>query len=615
MTETLYTATTEPTDPFFTGTGETAEVIDYALPVSIAGRGFLLDRSPQLPVSLRHQRRSIDLLNTQNASNSEDISLTPPEVWRRTVESWHMGAGQSRWDRTDALPFRFSDSYNVDVWDKWRFGLLPDTTEIQAIGAGKAHLTTVGPARFVAIVGTQSYWFSDIDLSPTPFTMPATVLDVTSDGSALYTLDTDGNIFRYSGPASGVLVTTVPHFNASRAFVSYVKGFIVAAGSQYLYDVTTGTPNLIYQHPLDTFTWIDACDGLAPAYLIGGVGDKWQVFAMSINDDATSFTPPVSAAPVPEGEVAYSLASYLGYILIGTSAGWRFGIPSGDGSLTFGKLVETSSPVRAFEGQDRFVWYGQSGADAGLGRADLSQFTAPMTPAYANDLRTTSEGEVTGVITYGAGANGAGRRVFIVEGVGVFAESTELAPSGWLEIGGMSFNSADLKMGMYVQANMEPLPAGSSVAVSVRYDSSSFVEVGRQETPGSSTSGNLSSRTRFLVSSVRVDLTRADNVEDGPHVNRVEYRALNIPGRASEFTIPVMIRDVLIYNDATSTRNSQDDYEHLLALWQDRQQFTYREAGQTYELHCTDFLWMPEQMTQNGSAYEGLMVLTAKEIR
>lgn len=620
MTETDFTTsiTYEPGDPLYSGIGQAAEQVDFSLPISLAGRGFLLDRNPTLGLGMRHSRRSLDLLNTQQAASGSDLSALPPEVWRRTFESWHQGAGQSRGDRQNSLPYRYFASHNIDVWDEWRMSLLHGTEMIQSLPVGKALLTTVGPTRFVAISGTTSYWWTDVDLPPISFTLPSAALDCCSDGQNLYTIEGDGKIRRYSSPSVGTVVSTVPNHDPSRAMLAFVKGFIVAAGGENLYDMTDGSPTLIHTAPIPGFRWVDACEGLAPAYLLGGLGDKWQVYAMSIQDDASTFDPPVAAAPIPEGEVAYSLGSYLGYVLIGTNAGWRFGIPSGDGTLTFGKLVETSAPVRCFEGQDRFVWYGRSSTDsqtAGLGRADLSQFSAPMTPAYAPDLETESGGDVTGVITFGAGAASTGRRIFVIANLGVFAESTELAEEGWLEQGGLTFNSSDLKMGLYLQATTEPLPSGASVVMWAKYDSSEYQEVSHQETPGSTHAGNASLLNPFNVGHVKFVLTRGTNLDEGPAVQRMEFRAMNVPGRASEFTVPIILRESLYEADAVLMRNPDEDYDFLLDLWLTRTPVTYREAGNTYQVHVTDFLFLPEQVTENGSAYEGLLVLTMKEIR
>ena len=614
----LHTVTTEPGDPWYTGALATSEQVDFALHVSLRGRGFLLDRAPEAIGGQRHSRVSIDLVNSQNAQDNQDSTGVQPEVWRRIADSWHMGAGQSRFDRPNALPYRFLDSRNVDVWSEWSMSLLPATEELVELPPGKVHLTTVGPDRFVAVVANGSWWWTDPGLPATTLALPSNVVDVTSDGVALYTLDVGGVIRRYTAPGvAPTVLGTVPNFSATRGFISYVKGFIVAAGSQHLYDVTSGTPNLIYQHPLSTFTWRDTADGLAPAYLLGGVGDKWSVYAMNINEDATGFDPPVAAAPVPEGEIGFALGSYLGYILIGTNAGWRFGVPSGDGTLTFGKLVETVAPVKCFEGQDRFVWYGQSGVGtrtAGLGRTDLGTFTSPATPAYANDLTTEVGGDVDGVITVGAGPAQAGKRVFAVAGQGLYIESDELCEDGWLEQGGMSFNSADPKAALYVSVDHAPL-AGGKLTVQTKMDNQDWHTVAEQESANSVTTGKAQMDGRFRVLNIRYLLERGEDTAAGPQVERMEVRVLNVPGRATVFTLPLLLREAFYLEDRTVHRSAAEDYEFLLGLWESRERFTYREAGQLYEVRATDFAWLPEFETNDGSAYEGLLILTVKEIR
>jgi hypothetical protein len=614
MTEPVATITTEPGDPWFTGQ-VVVEGVDHTLPVSVDGRGFLLDRAASEVGAPAHSRRSINLVNTQNATSSEDATAVEPEVWRRIADSWHFGSGQARFDRPNAVPYRFADSHNVDVWSEWGLALLPATRQLRALGVGKALMSTVGPDRFVVVVGTTAYWWTSLDLPETSFALGVGAVDITSDGTALYVLDTSGTITRYSGPSAGTVVGTVPNFVPSRGFCSFAKGFIVASGNNDLYDMTSGSADLIYSHPLESFTWRDTAEGLAPAYLLGGVGDKWSVYAMAINDNATGFNPPVQAAPIPEGEIGYALASYLGYILIGTNAGWRFGFPAGDGTLTFGKLVETDSPVKCFEGQDRFVWYGKSsvnGSLAGLGRTDLSTFVAPMTPAYASDLSTDQIGDVDGVITFGSGV-GVGKRVFAISGVGVFCEDDELAAEGWLEQGGMSFNSADPKMGLYVVVDHAPLVAGTQIAVDVKLDGGAWNEVTSQSLPDAVTTGKASLTQQFRVAYVRYRLTGAGSV--GPQVERMELRALNVPGRATEFTLPILLRDMYQVDGSDVIRSAADDYQFLISRWESRREFTYREAGQTYSVHATDFDWLPEYENADGSAYEGTFVMTVKEIR
>lgn len=617
-TQPLHEVTLEPGDEFFSGAAPEDAPTDYTTPVSLAGRGFILDRSPELSTSLRHSRQSVQLLNTQQANSGADQSQTQPEVWRRNIESWHQGSGQLRYDRTDGLPYRYSRSHNIDVWDEWRMSLLPETTNLRALAAGRAFLTTVGPNRLFAAVGDQGYWWTDLAVAETVETLPAVVLDCCSDGEALYTIDSGGTIRRHTAPGSVTTFATVPGFTASGAMIRFIKGFLVVATGNTLYDMTSATARLIFIHPIDNYRWVDGCEGLNVAYLLGGMGDKWHVYGMTINEEATSFDPPTSAAPLPEGEIGYALGSYLGYVLIGSNTGWRFGIPAGDGNVTFGRLVQTDTPVRCFEGQDRFVWFGQSatsGQFSGLGRADLSTFIAPMTPASADDLTTTSYGVVRAVTTFGAGPQRAGARVFCVEGVGVFAEQPTLAATGYLEQGSFSFNSSDQKMGLYAQLFTAPI-LGGKVLMDVRYNDGEWEEVGSMFTDGATSMGNVKLERQFANAEVRFRLERdADNHTVGPTVNRMEFRALNIPGRATQFVLPLMLFDSIEVEGSEIPRRVEEDHQFLMDLVETRRAFTYREGNLVWTLYATDFLWLPEQKTLDGRTYQGLYVMTAKEFK
>ena len=192
----------------------------------------------------------------------------------------------------------------------------------------------------------------------------------------------------------------------------YIKGFLILAAANKIYDISGGTLVTVYTHPLTAFTWRDAAEG-SVGYLLGGQGDRWAVYAIAPKQDATTLDVPTQAAPIPDGEVGYALGCYLNYLMVGLSTGWRFGVADTQGNATLGRLISSTNPVRCFEGQDRFVWFGRS-ADAttppaGLGRADLETFTGPLTPAYANDLQTSvTTGTVSACVTFGAATGGGG---------------------------------------------------------------------------------------------------------------------------------------------------------------------------------------------------------------
>lgn len=626
MSESTYDITVLPDDPYYQGEGG-REPDQFGLPISIDGRPYIVDLSQQ-----QFTRRSVQLLSQQSQDQSDEQSLVSPEVWRRLVESWHQGAQQKRVDRKASLPYRFSTSRGVNVWDKWQLSLLNDTTLKQAIGTlGRIWIIPIGgTGRFIVIHGSDMTWYVNMaDAAPITQSNNTPIVDACSDGGNLYVLGTDGEVTKYVTSADpGSLFATVSGLVTARAMLRYVKGFLIVGSGNSLYDISTGVPVLIYQHPLVDYHWVDAAEGLSVAYVLGGIGDKWHVSRMGIKSDATTLDPPIVAAPLPEGEIGFALGAYLGYVVVGLNTGWRFGVPASDGSLTFGKLVETVTPVRCFEGQDRFVWFGLGTGTlspsqratalpvASLGRADLSTFVEPLTPAAAADLGSTALAplNVWAVATVGAEFGGTGKRIFAVDGVGVFLETNNKVAEGWLEQGQISMGTNDPKMGAYIQINTQPLAGGIDVDVS--YDGLPFTLISENDRALSISSGNIRTVQEFRFVDFVWTLRRStEDLTLGPVVTRIEFRALPIPGRSTEWRIPLVIAESINYDNVSQGREIIDDYDFLVDIVESRRQFIYREGQRRWLLHGTDFLWQPANMTLNGETYNGVFTLVARELR
>lgn len=613
-------------DPYFTGAGPDDD--SYGLPVSIDGRGFNLDLASEA-----FSRRSVQLLNTQQAQSGLDQSVTSPEVWRRPVDSWHMGADQTRYDRDESLPYRYHQSVGIDPWNRYGFELLPETTLVRALAANeKALLKSIGRSLYVA-VGASVWEYADLLASmanPVEATQAAPVIGLCADGENVYALLNSGVVRRRTPNGAWADFATIPAFNASKAMIAYVKGFVLVGNGPDLLNVTSGAPVLVYKHPLAGWWWRSACEGLSVIYVLGGMGDRWHVHRVSIKATGADLDPPIVASTLPEGEYAYAIASYLGYVLIGVNSGWRFGMPDGSGNVTYGQLVPTNLPVLCFEGQDRFVWFGMSktGAtarvliervleseNAGIGRADLSTFIAPMTPAAASDLAGSDLGVTRDVVSVGAELDGIGKRVFSVDGVGVFIEADTLVRNGWLTQGKVSFNSTDPKMGLYAQVYHEPLRGEVHVEVANESDGV-FMDLGMNDTRDSTTLGNMPYPQKFDSLEMRLTLHRDSHDHTrGPRITRTEFRAINIPGRATEWRIPLIVHESQNYADVEFSRDVPGDYDFLVNLVQSRRAFTYREGERRWILHATDFLWTPYKMTANGAAYQGTFLLIARETR
>lgn len=619
---------TDPFDqPYYEGTG-VREGEETNLPVAIDGRGYLLDL-----LSQQFTRRSVQLINTQQQDSSTDGALLEPEVWRRVIDSWHFGSGQTRYDREGSQPFRFNASQHVNVWEEWGFSLLPRTIKILDLPAGPAIMVVFDEIKVFVAVGTEGWWYADLSgnpaspPTPTAMTLPETIYSACSDGKNIFTLGAGGVVRKWTSPTTSTVFATISPF-AAPGVLRYIKNFLVATSSNSIWDVTTGTPTLVYTHPLTDYHYVDACDGLSVGYLLGGMGDRWNVSSITIGADGVTLGPAIHAAPLPDGEVGLALGSYLGYVVVGLNTGWRFGVPAGDGSLTFGRLVKTDTPVRCFEGQDAFVWFGADAPFtddapsllaaptlAGLGRADLSTFIAPMTPAAASDLTCdTDSGVVRNVGTVATGVQPLGRRLFTVDGVGLFLEHEHFCPEGYLDQGLLAFNTSDAKVGLYAQVYCEPL--SGEIEVSAAWDQGASESIGSAAQSGVTSLGNLRANEEFTTVQLRYTLRRHPTIwTSGPRLTRVEFRAVPVPGRSSEWHLPLIVHTTINDDDITQNRDVLGDYDALVQLVESRRTVAYREGIRTYQVYATGFIWLPHHLTDDGRTYEGTLLLTIRETR
>ena len=415
--------------------------------------------------------------------------------------------------------------------------------------------------------------------------------------------------------------------------ISWEKDYLLCGHQNVLKWVKNNNQTTtIYTHPDADFRWVGAAEGSQAIYLLGGTGDKWVVHKVTIKDDGTGLNPAIVAAQLPDGEVGYSIDSYLGFVFIGTDKGVRMAQADANGDLTLGAILPTTAPVRCFEGQDRFVWYGISSMDPGyvpvnndqadvfpsapvpgLGRMDLTTFTTTnLTPAYANDIAAWGEvaANVTSVKTF------LNKRVFAVAGAGVFYETDNKVPAGWLTQGIMSFSVEDLKAALYMQVKWVPDCAGR-LFLDLSFDSTPYSRYARLNVSGSSIrSDNINlygtkfSRVnaRFVMSRCPLDNTKA------PIPTRWELRAFPVKGKASRWDVPVILADDVDINGMVETRNPLEDKNALLRLIQDGLVFQYQESGQAYQVLARDFVWQPERLSTTGNGWQGTFLITLEEV-
>lgn len=509
---------------FYSG-GGASSLVPSRYHVAIGGRPYRLDTSDgpgwardDIPV----QRAQAD-----TNDNPSEATLSTEGLWRRTVQSWHLGSGQEFYDRAESSPFRFDTSTGIDPWTRYRLGLLHDTARTLtttedglylAVAAGRLYVTDGQVVRFT----TDGATWTAVTGNPME-----TALSITTDGSTVYVAYGPSGV--YAIDAAGTAMASFATGTASA--VGYAKGRLLvletSGSSPRVFNVTAtgavtdGTllltvPDLVV--PPGQWT----AEGGSSLYLIGAVGDKTRIWRTAVKDDGTELDLPVVAGVLPDGQLARSIVAYQNTVVtVGTDDRvFVLTISDGDGNLTTVGNFEVEGPCYAFEPQDRYVWYGGQ-ADATLGRIDLASDVTDeagnFTPARAADLAADQPGDVRSVATFG------GVRVFTVEGQGVYVEDTDPVASGSMAQGFIGFGIGDLKNALYADVRHLPLAPGDSVTVEVAKDGGPYAVAGISAEPGAvSKSVSLG---QLLAETVSIRLTLAGN----PTVTMVTVRAVPAP--------------------------------------------------------------------------------------
>jgi hypothetical protein len=618
---------TVPLDEPFSLTDSSTSTSLPASVIGIAGRAYLMDT-----LSGQYGRQGIDVVQQRNTSDNRDLLLLPQDVWRQMSQSWHQGSGQSNVDRDDALPYRYANSYGVNPWDRWGVSLLKATGG--PAGDFPVYLATHG-GYMVAGSEKSLFWWDDPTHSPAEVTVgTSNIISMTYDGDNVITLAANGDIYYASGPSASA--THLYKSEPNSTFISYVKDYLIVGKGNKLVNITAPVDVDIYTSPVTGFRWVGACEGNTEIYVLGGAGDKHVIHRVGIKDDGTGLKPAAVAASLPDGETGYSIGSYLGYVFIGTDKGVRMAILSSNiytttGNLTLGAILPTTQPVYGFEGQDRFVWFTNSDITApyaslergesalfpatnvcGLSRMDLSTFTiTDATPAYAPDL---SAATITGAIVRSV-ATFNDKRIFAIDGEGVWYETSDLVPAGWITQGDISFSVEDLKTALYMQGKW--LPLKGTIAFDLSYDSSGYSRISEFTTQGTIRSTNINlNGAQFSRVSPRIVLKRS--VSDhtiGPTFTRWEIRAIPVKGQASRWQLPIMNYDEVYINGVPEKRDVLAELDTLMLLYESGTVFTLLESGRSYRVHAKDFLWKPEKLSHNGLGWQGVYTLIVEETK
>jgi hypothetical protein len=559
--------------PFYGGVSSSA-LAPFSFPISLGDFPLQLDYKYAdrfLFEPLQGIREQADQRDTPG-----EHSINRRGMWRRSGDSFHLGAGQDHYDRDTSSPFRFRASTGMDIWEKWHLTQLKDTD--QKLGSANTNL-------FMAIAGSDFYTLDGATLkrstnmnvdTPTLTALTGTApanngTSIASDGFNVWTAH--GSVGIWKTTRGSLAWAGAAHITGTATLVAYVRGRVLAANNGSVWDITVaaqggggvalggaGAP-LLFTHPNTDFKWKGFAEGRNAIYMIGYSGDKTQIFRTVIKSDGTGLDAPIVAGELPDGELGEAIYGYLGpflYIGIGGEPGWRFAAINASGDLNIGRRVETPEPVLCFEGQQDFVWWGYSGysgSQTGLGRLSTAEFgdVEHLVPAYASDLMVDGQtAEVQSVVTF------QDIRIFSVRGIGIYAEHHlgNLVPVATMDTGEITFNMNQDKIGMFVDVIAHSdLEATHGFYVSI--DGGAFAFIGEHHEHLTSFSiGAIKARTFEL----RLELKR-DSVDltAGQDFMSWLFRAIPVPSVTRFFTIPFLVTDEI--EDDDGVYHPQDPWE------------------------------------------------------
>lgn len=570
-----------PSLTYFGGTSIDAPSIDtpWPFPVALGGHTYVIDLKYYARSSVEPFREASDF----NAQPGEQ-SLTNEGAWKRNRHDWSWGAGQAYADDPASSDQRFHASKGIDVWTPRELQLLNDTA--LAHGTVNTNLDVLTVDGYLYLIdGNGIVHTSDPVAGPyVTATVPAAVVSATTDGTTIYAAVAGTGIYSTaagsgSAAAMGGAAGT---FNAD--LIGYANGWLLATDGPALSSVdAAGAMTLVHTHPNPAFQWTVIASAPNAIYAAGNAGDHNEIYQIIVDTTTAALAVPVFAGGLPEGETLNTAAYYQGTVLLGTSRGLRLSQVDGAGNLSTAPLIEIGQ-VAALHSQAEFVWFGWRDYDpssTGLGRANLGVFTSALVPAYASDLMASTQGQVSGIVTY------QGKRYFTVTGAGLYGQTDSLVAQGTLDQGNLTYSIFDPKALMSVELITAPL--NGVVGLAIVDDVGIETPLGTATTHESTGLGTTFSGHDILAEQLALQITlKRDQVTTlGPVIRRFSMRALPVPSNVELFTVPIILKETVVVDVGEGQDIGYDvaaEIDFLKNLETSRRPVTYQEGDHAYRV-------------------------------
>jgi hypothetical protein len=549
-----------------------------------------------------------------------ESALNPQGLWRRSQSSWHYGAGQEYSDTADAEAYRFYTSKGVNVWNKGKLTLLPDTTQKRSSANSNLYCATAD-SRLYMTDGQSVVYSSDL----------STFTTVTSTAASnLYSITSDGyNVF--FSYANGDIDQTNAGTSAASAYITgieagqmaYVKGRLMVAGQgtdkRKIWNITTtpgssaNNPSALFTHPNSDFNWVGFAGGQNSIYCAGYSGNKSIIYKTAIKADGTALDIPTVAGELPLGERVAAIHGYLGYVVIGLSDGFRFCSADDNGNLLIGPKIVTGSSVDEFAGVGQYIYFSYKNFDStstGIGRMDISVFISTNQPAYASDLMVTAQGAIPDVHEFN------NKSVFTIAGLGLYTEhATNLVSSGYLRSGIYRWGVPDAKF--IPKLDLRCLPLAGSVTLSVASDGGAFHDFTTLSTENVKEETFDGLEDKIFEAEIKVTLARSSGATTGPTLTRWMARAYAAPLRSQIFSVPLLMHHKLNVHGREYWQDVDVELGYLRDLVDNPRVVTYQENTETFAVVVENVQMQIQQLshTHKENDHEGTAIVVMRSVR
>lgn len=357
--------------------------------VKLNGRSYYIDRRQFV------RQRAKDYRNEPDPGERipEERSVKANEIWSRVWNDFSLGTSQELADTPNSSSRRFHHSINFDPFrimgelhiadriepyletlgmvDFFQSPILMASNGVDIIANGAngipgVPLTYFGNREegFELVTGlNDSYW------------------DITVWGDTFYFIDYGGNVVKVQKvyddnilipPVITVsMIGSVPGAGPPGPSIGIGNGRLVIGVGPKLYEMAAdGTTTLIYTHPNSGFNWTGVEEASQGIYVWGWQTEGPQiydagVFFMSTEEFDGALAAPYKVLPLPEGEWAYDLLFYGGYVFVSTNVGIRMAQVNELGYLVYGPALEVPG-ASVLYGRGEKIYFGYSNYMVGI---------------------------------------------------------------------------------------------------------------------------------------------------------------------------------------------------------------------------------------------------------